>query len=194
MRHGHSQANQQRIIVSDPANGLLQYGLSERGCNQVAESVQGENRLDRETLIISSDFKRAEESAGIAHRLLSCNQQYRTDQRLRERYFGDLEMQVDSRYAEVWRADAKNADSSPFGAESTNQVVDRVSALVVDLECSMSGKTFLLVSHGDALQILQTAFLKQESSRHRQVEHFNTANIRELQLLNQDCRCHLREW
>ena len=42
--------------------------------------------------------------------------------------------------------------------------------------------TVLLVSHGDALQILQTAFHRMDASRHRQLDHLDTAEIRLLTL------------
>ena len=45
--------------------------------------------------------------------------------------------------------------------------------------------TVLLVSHGDALQILQTAFSKQCASRHRYQQHLETAEIRQLILEGQ---------
>lgn len=39
MRHGHSQANEQGLIISTPARGLTSYGLSSRGEAQLAEVV-----------------------------------------------------------------------------------------------------------------------------------------------------------
>ena len=60
--------------------------------------------------------------------------------------------------------------------------MQRVTAMVSEYEEKLSGRTLLLVSHGDALQILQTAFSKQDASRHRQHAHLNIAEIRELVL------------
>ena len=61
----------------------------------------------------------------------------------------------------------------------------RVTSLVADYESSHRGATLLLVSHGDALQLLQTAFRKQDASRHRSLEHLETAEIRLLELAGQ---------
>ena len=58
----------------------------------------------------------------------------------------------------------------------------RVTGLVAELEQRRQGATFLLVSHGDALQILQTAFARREASAHRQLPHLQTAEIRRLLL------------
>jgi broad specificity phosphatase PhoE len=182
MRHGHSLANLQGIIVSHPKNGIEDYGLSDQGVLQVNESGKANVELDRNSLIISSDFKRARQSADIMHRLLECDAPVVIDRRLRERYFGELELGPDNAYESVWREDQVDPDNILGGVESPNRVMQRVTALVFEYEEKLSGKTLLLVSHGDALQILQTAFSKQDASRHRQHAHLNTAEIRELVL------------
>lgn len=182
MRHGQSQANLQALVVSHPQNGIDGYGLSEQGIVQVRNSVQADSHLDSNLLIISSDFKRARESAEIAHRLLSCEQPLQFDERLRERDFGDWELTPDSAYERVWAADEINPDNQNRGVESPNQVMQRVTALVYDLEQTVSDTNILIVSHGDALQILQTAFSKQDASNHRLNQHLETAEIRRLMI------------
>lgn len=183
MRHGHSLANQEGIIVSHPENGVDGYGLSERGVAQVENSVLTSNPLGPDTLIISSDFKRARESAEIVHRLLKCLTPICFDQRLRERNFGGLELKSDSNYSKVWRADETNPDSRIKGVESVSEVMERVSAMVFEYENKLNKATLLFISHGDALQILQTAFSKQSASRHKYQKHLETAEIRRLNLM-----------
>lgn len=182
MRHGHSIANQQRIIVSDPQNGVDGYGLSEQGREQVARAIKAESRLGGDCIVISSDFKRARETAAVVAAALGLPSSGILETALRERYFGSLELGADDAYAGVWQADALDADSQPGGVESANQVMQRVSALILELEQAYSDRTILLVSHGDALQILQTAFARRHASEHRQLEHLQTAEIRELEL------------
>lgn len=182
MRHGHSLANQQGIIVSHPENGCEQFGLSELGQSQVKQSLTRENGLDGSTILLSSDFRRARESAQIVHQMLDCAADISFESRLRERHFGELELTSDDRYKEVWLEDALNPDSQPNGCESVNQVMARVTALVVHCEESYADKTILLISHGDALQILQTAFARLDGARHRQLQHLHTAEIRRLTL------------
>ena len=183
MRHGHSLANLQRIIVSHPENGVDGYGLSDEGILQVNQTVHADIELDGDCLILSSDFKRASESAEIIYRLLGCHASIVFDQRLRERSFGELELGSDRSYEAVWREDEVDADNNLRGVESPNQVMQRVTAMVSEYEEKLSGRTLLLVSHGDALQILQTAFCRQEASKHRQQQHLNTAEIRQLVLV-----------
>jgi len=183
MRHGHSLANQQGIIVSDPENGCEQYGLSELGRIQVEQNMRADQLLGKTTIIISSDFKRARESADIAYSVLSCDTPVCLESRLRERYFGEFELSADSGYSEIWLQDAADPEGGFKGVESVNQVMARVSSVVTELEDQYTDETILLVSHGDALQILQTAFSRQDASSHRQLEHLQTAEIRQLILV-----------
>ena len=118
----------------------------------------------------------------MATRTFSSGQSALTDIRLRERHFGELEMGSDHRYEEVWKRDRLDPFSTFCGSESANHVMQRVTALVLDLEDNYADSRILLISHGDALQILQTAFLKRDASSHRELDHLDTAEIRELVL------------
>lgn len=182
MRHGHSLANQQGIIVSHPENGCRGFGLSPRGKRQVRDSLRQHKLLDAATIIVSSDFRRAAESAAIAHELLNCQSSPESDVRLRERNFGELELGPDSAYDTVWQQDELDPDSEYRAVESANRVMERVTGLIVDLEQRYAQSTLLLVSHGDALQIMQTAFAGRDASVHRDLQHLQTAEIRFLSL------------
>ena len=182
MRHGQSLANLQQVIVSHPQNGVDAYGLSEHGRTQVRESVKSSSGLDSSLLIVSSDFRRARETAEIAYELLGSTSPLNFDPRLRERNFGVWELTPDSAYPLIWASDEINPDNEDKGVESPNQVMQRVTALVLEYDEKFSGLTMLLISHGDALQILQTAFLKRHASEHRHQLHLETAEIRELSL------------
>ena len=182
LRHGHSIANHRGIIVSHPDNGLDDYGLSEKGILQVEQNLSGRPDLGANTLILSSDFRRARESAEIAQEMLQCLRPLQTEARLRERFFGDYELGCNRAYDEIWREDERDADSNKRGVESANQVMARVSLLIRELESRIADATILLVSHGDALQILQAAFHKIDACRHRQLEHLDTAEIRPMTL------------
>jgi len=180
MRHGQSLANLQQVIVSHPQNGVDAYGLSEHGMTQAQESVQSCSRIDSSLLIVSSDFRRARETAEIAQEFLGSTSPVQFDQRLRERNFGEWELTADSAYPLIWARDEASPDNNDKGVESPNQVMQRVTALVSEYEEKHSGATILLISHGDALQLLQTAFAKQDASQHRHQQHLETAEIREL--------------
>ena len=181
MRHGESIANQQGIIVSAPENGLSDYGLSDSGQTNIKQSLEA-GVLPQITHIISSDFKRARESAEIAQALLQFNQDITFTENLRERFFGDFELKANDCYQIVWDNDAVNSAHTIDNVESADAVMDRTSSLIQSIEKKFTGETFLLVSHGDALQILQAAFHKSPASEHRLLPHLDTAEIRELVL------------
>lgn len=180
IRHGESQANLEKLIVSSPENGLSEYGLSVCGREQVVASIQREARLSSDTIVVSSDFRRAVETAEIVVAGLGARSEVILDAKLRERCFGSLELSNTSHYPKVWAHDEKNVAHTEWGVESVIQVLDRLKRLIGDLESIYSDSQILLVSHGDILQILQAAFEEIPVSLHRSVDHLNTAEIRKI--------------
>lgn len=180
MRHGQSLANKAGLIVSHPQNGLNDYGLSDKGRQQVEAGII-DSALPATTHIVSSDFKRALETAEIAHQMLNCHHQIEFDMRLRERHFGDLELGPDNRYPEVWAFDRHSANHQEYGVESVSSVIQRACAVVLDCEKNFNKETCLLIAHGDILQILQTVFYGLAPNRHRELAHLETAEICKLQ-------------
>lgn len=182
MRHGKSKANEQEIILSHPNAGTIDYGLVEEGRQQAKKSATGAKNnkiLDLSTIIVSSDFTRAKETAEIVKDILLAGNVTFTP-KLRERYFGDWERKHSRHYQNVWDDDIKNPHHKNNNVESSEEVLNRTTGLIIELEGKYSGKRILLVSHGDALQILQTAFEKVSPAKHRSLPHLNTAEIREL--------------
>lgn len=184
MRHGKSLANQIELIVSSPDNGVDSYGLHEEGRDQVVTSIDGAKEISNISLILSSDFLRARETAEIAQDLLECHEDIVFHKLLRERSFGELELTSSENYQSVWDEDGLDAQHTKFAVESAEAVMSRVTSLISTLEGYFTETNFLLVSHGDVLQILQAAFHKLPASEHRSVEHLNTAEVRELIVTN----------
>ncbi|MBI2653500.1 histidine phosphatase family protein [Candidatus Woesearchaeota archaeon] len=182
MRHGESEANRRGIIVSSPAYGIVSFGLTNEGRRQVANSVfekKKQRLLDNKTIIYSSDFARARETAEIAREILRAGLVILTA-KLRERYFGNWDRTSNANYQKVWIDDANNPSHKNNGVESVMEVFERLRSLIIELEAKYAGKKILLVSHGDSLQILQTAFKGVDPSKHRYIRHLNLAEIREL--------------
>ena len=184
LRHGKSEANEDGIVVSLPENGILRCGLVDEGRRQVRESVAralDEKTLDDHTLIFSSPFRRAVETAEIAAKMLGTIPVRYVDA-LRERSFGDLEGDSHDNYPRVWTLDGRNGRHTTFNVESTVQVQDRMTKQVAYLDETFSDEKILLVSHGDPLQILQTGFERRPSAHHRQLRQMETAEIRAMKL------------
>ena len=181
MRHGQSKANARGIIVSCIANDRRgDYGLSELGRQQALAAARGCG-LPGNTVICSSDFSRARQTAEIVRAHLSTPEVVIAEA-LRERCFGDWEGSATGNYARVWAADEVNPCYAGGNVEPAAAVLDRSTAFIVDLERRYSGRDILLVSHGDTLQILRAGFLRMNPSQHRSLPELKTAEIRQLRL------------
>lgn len=182
MRHGESEAIVQKKIVSSLRNGKSHYGLTPNGKKQALNSAKLSLRkrvLDRKTIIYSSPLRRARETAEIIRKVLRARPVHLC-LKIKERSFGKLEMTNCSHYQIVWKRDLINPDQHYQNTESPNEVLKRVTSLIVELEQKYSRQKILLVSHEDVLHILQTAFLKRNPSHHRLLKRLDLAEIREL--------------
>lgn len=104
MRHGQSKANEAGIIVSRiETDRSGDWGLSELGQRQAAEAARACG-LPADTVICSSDFSRARQTAEIVRSHLGAAAVIIAEA-LRERCFGDLEGSAVENYARVWAAD-----------------------------------------------------------------------------------------
>jgi probable phosphoglycerate mutase len=181
MRHGQSKANVAGIIVSAIENDRRgDWGLSDAGREQVRAAARA-CALPPDTVICSSDFSRALQTAQLVRARLGTTEVI-TAVALRERYFGEWEGSPVASYARVWAADEADASAGDRGAEPAAAVLGRATAFIADLERRYSGRDILLVSHGDTLQILQAGFLRADPARHRALPHLDTAEIRQLRL------------
>lgn len=174
MRHGHSQANEQGVIISSPARGLNAFGLSSKGERQL-EALVGNWQWPLPTRIVHSDFLRTTQTA---QRVASAfGVPIVQEQRLRERFFGELEGLTDSHYPEVWALDAQSADHQHYQVEAVSAVAARMGGVMAELEQQLSGETVLVVSHGDPLQILLTALAHKPLNQHREQPALLPASI-----------------
>jgi len=178
LRHGESQANREGIIISDPETGIHHYGLTGKGTESVINTALN-TRLDSETIIYSSDFKRARETAETFGRIID-TQAVQLKAELRERFFGEWEETGTDNYARIWTADESKELDPNTNVESVHSVAKRALKLVNELESTHKNQKILLVSHGDTLQILITAFAGLCPTKHRRLSPIKTAEIRSL--------------
>jgi broad specificity phosphatase PhoE len=186
MRHGQSEANVDKIIVAKLENGILpKYGLTEKGQQQSYQAAKlflSEQKKSDQFVLVYSPFSRAKETAQEVAKVLDCSHMIELED-LRERDFGDLELMSNENYNKFWIEDRANPNSKIFNSESPNEVLHRVVKVIEDLE-EMSfpaGQKIMLVSHGDTLQILQTAFLNISVAKHNtDVLYMDNAEIRRL--------------
>jgi probable phosphoglycerate mutase len=183
MRHGESLANQRGIIVSHPENALHHYGLTTLGAEQVTKRAVT-TRLDHNTIIISSDYARARETAEIMGDVLDCVTKVELEPLLRERDFGEFELQDQQHYLTVWNNDLQHPETSYRGVETVGMVISRVIKLRATLEHRFSGRKILLVGHGDVLQIALAQCHAINPRFHRSLAHMSNADIRSTVMLN----------
>ena len=180
MRHGQSKANAAGIIVASiEADRAGDYGLTAAGREQAARAAR-RSGLPAGTVICSSDFARARETARLVAGCLGAGGVTLAPE-LRERRFGAFDGTPAANYGLVWAADEAGAGHAP-GVEPAAAVLARAAGLVARLERRHHGRDILLVSHGDTLQILQAGFLRADPARHRALPHLGTAEIRQLRL------------
>ena len=184
LRHGESIPNIRGVILSHLEEGKKdKYTLTKNGEEQIRYSVQdakAQGLLDKNIIIFSSPFSRCRKTAEIAKEVLGVSTEIIFDDRLRERWFGDWEGKSNVHYQDVWDKDVLDPDHKDANVESTTEVVARVRGLVHDLEERSAGKNILLVSHGDALQILQTFFENKPPAAHRELRHLKLAEVRRI--------------
>jgi len=180
MRHGQSLGNIEKIIVSDPGNGLFGYGLTPTGEKQAADSLNNFSKLDSQTIIYSSDFLRTTQTALIAAKILKPNSGICFTPHLRERFFGNFELTSSDNYGVVWSDDLKDQQNTKNQVETVDAVLNRIFLCLGEIEEIFDGRNILLVSHGDTLQILSAFFKGWLPNRHREVEHLGVAEIRKV--------------
>jgi broad specificity phosphatase PhoE len=174
MRHGHSQANAQRLIISTASRGLAAFGLSAQGEAQLDELLANW-RGPAPTCILHSDFLRTTETARRV--AVHFGLELQPEPRLRERDFGAFEGLADSHYPDVWAHDASDPEHHEYGVESVASVAARMQGVIASLEQALRNETVLLVSHGDPLQIMLTALEGRLLTEHRNREPLLPASI-----------------
>lgn len=179
MRHGESLANRRGLIAGQSANALDDYGLTSRGAEQVMKAASN-TRLSRDTIIVSSDFKRARETAEIMHNIIDLHEPIKLEPLLRERDFGEWELCDHSNYENVWQNDLSHPEQSKNGVETVYETLARALSGLQVLEERYTSKTILLVGHGDVLQILLTHFHSINPRFHRSLRALANADIRSL--------------
>jgi len=166
LRHGESIANVLGIVTSDPAVATIRYGLTPHGAEQVRQSASAyRDRLaGSHVRLISSDLLRARQTAEIARRVLGAPAVANCIG-LRERRFGDWEGQPGDSFGEYFY-EQEEAHVETAGVETTHAVFRRMLGVVAAAEQCYRDKLVILTSHGDPLQILQTAFSQPETLSH----------------------------
>ncbi|GHC33108.1 histidine phosphatase family protein [Aidingimonas halophila] len=174
MRHGHSQANADHLIVSDPEEGRISSGLSSLGVTQLDDLMATWSWPLPERILHSDFLRTAQTASSLAHHFAL---PVAADSRLRERHFGELEGAPDHFYESVWAYDQQDPLHQEFGVESLISVANRMMAVIDDLERKHDDAVLMVVSHGDPLHILLTYLEHRPLGEHRRRRTLEPASV-----------------
>lgn len=138
------------------------------------------NVLQYEQAICVTDPSRSEEECALLAELPpSLAAGVRRTPLLRERWFGELDATPLLNYNKVWPRDLVSAAHDHCGVESVDGVTARVRELVLSLEGEFDGRTIVLASHADTLQIAQ-CYVAAADPRTFSMFRFKNGEVREL--------------
>lgn len=160
MRHGQAISNVKRLCSSRPEK--FKNPLTEYGQEMVRESAERlKAKLDKQgqviDLLIHSPLLRTAQTAEIAGKILKVKP--KKDLRLREIGFGRFNgKSLDA----MWRSFKKEEDRVSKGAdggESYKKILERMMAVVKDIEKKYKDRNVLLISHEGPSFLLQGKFM-----------------------------------
>ncbi|CAJ0838137.1 14012_t:CDS:2 [Entrophospora sp. SA101] len=203
-RHGQSKANVSKIVVASLKNDTKSnddendWGLTVLGKKQVENIYTSPFSRTIETAKIIHDHisnhltnlepriptKSNNENTSSSF-LLSLDPIVTVHQQLCERNFGIFELKSDHEsYHKVWSIDeninsiSNNNDNDEeykrLGVETCWEVRRRMCDVIYEIE----KESKVNISHGDSLQILQTAFENVDPNNHRKLNYLGTAEWR----------------
>jgi probable phosphoglycerate mutase len=150
VRHGQSEWNLGRLVQGQTPHPALT-DLGRRQAAAAAELLATDLAARGLTagLVLSSDLRRAAETAGIIAARLGVAVE--TDARLREQAFGRLEGRPDSEFWELAATHDWTDPAAPFAdGESRNAVLARVTGALADLDPKV---ITVVVSHANAIRV-----------------------------------------
>jgi broad specificity phosphatase PhoE len=172
VRHGQSRANV--LFPAADAEGLLESGLTGRdadveltdlGRRQAAAFggyLAGLPAQRRPDVVVTSPFRRARDTWAIAAEASGLAwPEPRTDDRLIDRYLGELELMtraaIDAAYpAEAGRrAEAGDYAYRPPGGENFDDIAARLRSFLADANRDHAGRRLVVVAHDSVVLVLR---------------------------------------
>lgn len=153
LRHGQTihQTKKRNIIYGwpddNPPCGLTKFG--EKQIKKAAKKLKNE-KID---LIFSSDAKRTKQTAAIVAKKMGLKINY--DKRLRDINWGIYQGKSKFDALAYYKNIQSRFKKAPPKGESWNDCLKRITSFFKEIESKYSGKTILIVSHGDPLWLLE---------------------------------------
>lgn len=155
--HGESEDHRLGVINYEPELGVSGYPLTDSGAQEIARVIAKEASLrEGRVAIVSCPYLRAVESAQIAGEIL--DERIGTDPRLSPRALDGLEGEPVQELVALRESDAGAAEESGPEHESLDSVRERAEESLRDALAWDGFDQVLLVSHGEVLGVLASAF------------------------------------
>jgi probable phosphoglycerate mutase len=173
-RHGRTEFN-----ATARLQGQVDIPLDDVGHWQVEQAALDLWRRHTPARVIASDLLRARETAGALADLVGVPVE--TDERLRERAFGEWEglniAEIKERWPQDYAVWQSGHDPVRSGAETREDVALRFAEAITELAGRMSrGETLVVVSHGAAISLGMTALLGLDAIGWRGLVGLNNAH------------------
>lgn len=139
VRHGQTDNNKNHIV-----QGVIEANLNENGINQALKLKKDIDKIDIDLLIVSP-LIRTRQTADI----IINNRNIKTiyDDRIIERYAGDLEGKKDKYYDSIKAWDYNLNTDLGYNIEKIKDLLKRAKDFLDDLKNKYSDKSILIVSH-----------------------------------------------
>ncbi|MFA5086946.1 MAG: histidine phosphatase family protein [Candidatus Paceibacterota bacterium] len=186
LRHGQNihQTEKKDILYNypddDPPCVLIEDGIAEA---KAAGEILKPKDID---LIFCSDILRTKQTAGIVADIIGFDKDKIVyDQRLRDVNWGVFGGKTKPEAWAFYEGEAIRKFEQPVpGGESWNNCQARVVAVLAELEQKYENKTILIVSHGDALWLLEDYIKglgKEETLEDRKSIYLKPGEVREIE-------------
>lgn len=180
MRHSQAESNLNNFVSSlENAN----IHLTEKGKSDTKDQAKSfkDKKID---IVFSSNLTRSIETSDIIISEIGGNIEHYKDGRLNDISFGVFEGKQISEYRAFFNGDELSKfDKSPEGGETLNDVRKRVGDFIYEIDKKYQNKNILIVSHGDALWMLESAvygFNLDKTKEHWHDNYMKNTEIREL--------------
>jgi len=153
LRHGETKYQAEKSDLLYTQEDQFSLPITPKGQERIRQAAE-ELKNKKIDLICSSDFFRTKQTAEIVKNQIGCEIIY--DQRLRDTDMGIFKGKTSGEYQTFLEKD-KFKIKPPEG-ESLEEVKERATAAIKDLEKKFEDKIILIVSHGDPVWLLLSFF------------------------------------
>lgn len=181
VRHCESNHNVDGVLAYGSENGSKASKLTEKGIKQ-AEKIASALKKEKVEIIYSSPFARTQQTAKIIAKATGAK--IITDKRLSELNGGVFNDRPIGDYYQFFKDDLERFTKTPPGGENLSDIKKRMMDFLLEANKENSGKSIVILSHGDPLWILECAAKGLSNEETLKQSDLNTGEFRKMKLPN----------